>query len=429
MKRALAVIVGVALVCLVAYVSWLNPETVEYRFAPDRTLHLPVGALTVFAFLVGAVLVLLVVTVEAGRRAIVTWRAERRRRKSFRIDQWEEHGEELVWAGDAQHGRALLQKAWQRRPEQAHAVIALAESYRDTGELHRARGLLFDAANQHHTNPDVLYALADMHRLAGEAGPRIEVLERLRALHPRAPRVLRALRDAYQETGRWQDAAATQEALLGELRDLQQATRERERLTVLRYQASLGLSDPAERVAALEALADGRGNTVPVLISLGDALRAAGRADEAAVLWERTLRNQPRTVLFDRLAAMATETRHRDRLRTVLRKLRADAVNADSVRLQNAQLHLADGNLDAAARELEAVQDAAAPQLLHRLWAEIHQRRGQVEQAFAAFARADGHAQRYRCKTCQRCVPEWTGYCPQCGAWDSYRATVEISAA
>jgi|GEM_PF-1403432 len=430
MKRAAAIIAGLVLVGFGAYLAWLNPEAVEFRLAPAWRVSGQVGVLMMVSFLAGALLVLFAVSVQAGRRAIATWRVERRRRRHRRIEEWEERGEHLVWEGDLQHARALLHKAWQRRPDDAHAVLALAASYRDTGELHRARGLLFDAASQHHTNPDVLLALADAHRAAGEHGPYVEVLERLRALHPHAPRVLRALRDACEDGQRWSEAASLQEAILAEVRDPQAASGERERLTALRYQASLTVADAAARIQALEVLADGRGPALPVLVSLADALQAAGRVDEASVLWERTLRSMPRTVLVERLASLATEQKHRDRLRAILRKLRAEQVQADCIRLLTAELHLADGNIDAAAHELETVQDAGhAPAFLHALWGDIQRRRGALEEALNAYARAQGSPRAYHCTACDRTAPEWCGYCPSCHQWDTYRSAVEIGRA
>jgi tetratricopeptide (TPR) repeat protein len=430
MKRAVAIIVGLVMVCLVAYLSWLNPTRVEFRFSPTHSVHdFPLGPLMVFAWIAGAVVVLAVMMIQAGRRAVTSWRQERQQRRTERIDDWEERGELLVWQGDTQQGRALLQKAWQRRPESAHAVLALAASYQDTGELQRARRLLAEAAAQHHTNPDVLLALAESHRAAGDHPACIEILERLRALQPRAPRVLRALRERYVAAERWRDAVTVQEALLAEMRDADGAAHERETLTALRYQSGLTIAEPAARVGALEALADSRAGSVPIMVSLGDALLANGDAAEASVLWERALRSTPRTVFVERLAAIATEPRHRDRLRTVLRKLRPDHVRADNVRLLSAQLLLADGHIDDAARELDAVQHPdQAPALLHRLWGEVHRRRGQQEQAVLAFARANAGGRHFACHVCRRSEDSWTGYCTQCGQWDSYRAEVEIGA-
>jgi uncharacterized protein HemY len=428
MKRVLAIVVGVAMVCLVAYLSWLNPAAVEFRFAPARSIQAPLGVLMILAFVVGVLLVLTTVMIQAGRRAFATWRQGRQQRRVERLDDWEARGQDLIWNGEHQQGRSLLQKAWQRRPQNAHALLALARSFRDTGELDRARQLLHEAASEHGLNPDVLLALAEAHGTVGDRAAALAVLERLRALRPESPRVLRALRDAYADAERWADAAAAQEAVLKQVRDPDQGARERTTLTALRYQAAIHLGDAASRVEALEALADSRGGSVPIWVSLGDALLANGRPDEASVVWERALRTQPRTIFVERLASIATEERHRERLRGLLRKLRADQIRPDLVRLLSAQLYLKDGDAEQAARELEALQNpASGPPMLHPLWAEVYRRRGQLEQAVVAYASSQGAQLGYRCNNCGRAAPAWQGYCLYCGRWDSYRCEAELS--
>ncbi len=430
MKRALAILLGVVMVCLVAYVSWLNPAAVEFRFTPTRNLQAPLAVLMVLAFVVGVTLMLAMFLVQAGRRAVVTWRQERQQRRLERLDDWEARGEELIWKGDAPRGRALLQKAWQQRPHNAHALLALATSFADTGELERARQLLREAAGDHTTNPDILFALAQTHRAAGDRSAATAVLERLHALHPASARVLRALRDAYVEAERWADATALQEVLVQQMRDTEPMARERATLMLLRYQSALHLADPAHRVQALEALADSRAGSVPVWVSLGDALVASARQDEASAVWERALRTQPRTIFVERLASIATEERHRDRLRTLLRKLRSDQVRPDMLHLLSAQLHLKGGNVEQAVRELESLQNpAGSSSALQRLWADVHRRRGHLDEALAAYTAAETQRANYRCNTCGYGLPEWTGHCVQCGQWDSYRSDTEISAA
>lgn len=430
MKRALAILVGVAIVCLVAYVSWLNPAAVEFRFTPARSTQAPLAVLMVLAFVVGVTLILTMVLIQAGRRALVTWRQERQQRRVERLDDWEARGQELIWKGEAPRGRALLQKAWQQRPQNTHALLALAASFADTGELERARQLLRDAASAHTMHPEILFALAQTHRAAGDRAAATAALERLHALHPESARVLRALRDAYVEAERWADATALQEVLVRQLRDSEHAARERATLVTLRYQSALHLPDPAQRVQALEALADSRAGSVPVWVSLGDALVASARHDEASAVWERALRTQPRTVFVERLASIATEERHRDRLRTLLRKLRSDQVRPDMLRLLTAQLHLQDGNVEQTARELESLQNpGGASSALQRLWAEVHRRRGHLDQAVTAYATVETQRPNYRCNVCGHGLPEWQGHCPRCGQWDSYRSETEIAVA
>ena len=315
-------------------------------------------------------------------------------------------------------------------PRETHALLALARSFRDTGEIERARQLLRDAADEHGPDAEVLLALAETHAAVGDRAAALTVLERLRALRPDSPRVLRALRDAYVGAERWADGTAVQERLLRQVRDTDQGARERTTLIALRYQAAIHLGDDSSRIQALEALADSRGGGVPVWVSLGDALVANGRPDEASAVWERALRAQPRTVFVERLASIATDERHRERLRTLLRKLRSDQIRLDMARLLSAQLYLEDGDAEQAARELEAVQNpAAAPLARHRLWADVYRRRGQLEQAVTAYANSQGALLGYHCNVCSRGVPAWRGNCPSCGSWDSYRAEAEISVA
>ena len=429
MKRFLLIVVGLALVSAVIYLVSTNGTVTDFQLTPNLTLSYSLGGLMVASFLTGAVTVLIGVMVQAGGRAIVGWRQQRRERKHQRVVQMEERGEQLMWQGDAKHGRALLEKAYRRQPENAYAVLALASSYRATGESARERQFLTDAATQHHhTNPDVLLALASAHAFAGDRQQALEVLERLRALHPKAPRVLAALRDAYLSAGRWQEAIGPQEVLVAETREASQATKEREALTTMRYMASLGLEDTAQRIEALEGLADRRSMAVPVAVSLGDALLEAGRRDEAIGVWERALRSTPQTVLAERVASNAADTSARNRLCNVLRKLRPDAVDMDRVRVLIASQHLVEDQVSEAAEEIALIEsERDAGPMLGRLRGEIHRRRGELQQAVEAFAGTTGSVAGYQWRQCGRAADTWSGVCPCCHSWDSSRARTEIA--
>lgn len=429
MKRFLLIVVGLALVCAVIYLVSTNGSVTEFQLTPNLTVSYSLGGLMVASFLAGAVTVLVAVMIQAGGRAILGWRQQRRERSHQRILQMEERGEQLMWQGDAKHGRALLEKAYRREPSNAYAVLALASSYRATGESARERQFLSDAvSHHHHTNPDVLLALAQAHAYAGDRQQSVEVLERLRALHPRAPRVLAALRDAYLEAGRWQDAIGPQESLVAETRDPKQAAKERDTLTTVRYQASLAIEDPAARIQALEGLADRRSLSVPVAVSLGDALVEAGRGDEATGVWERALRATPQTVFVERLASLARDQNGRNRLCNVLRRLKADAVDMDRVRLFIADQHLNDDMVSEAAEEISVIESATdAGPLLPRIRGEIHRRRGELQQAVESFAAAVGNPFGYECRKCGRAAATWSGVCPTCKSWDAHRARTEIA--
>lgn len=430
MRRALFVIASVALVSAVVYLVAINLTQTEFRFTQAMVITFPLGGIVVGAFLLGAVAVLGLVGIQSGRRALSSWRQTRQRRRREQFEAWQERGDALMWAGDPRQARVLLEKALRRRPDDPEAVLALAESYRATGEVRRALDLLSAAAIKYHsTRPQVLLALAEVQRTAGERGAQLETLERVRALHPRAPQVLAILRAAYCDAGRWPEAVSAQEVLIAETTDGAQLLREQERMLALRYQAALQIGDARDRAQALTALTERRLAPLPVAVSLGDAQLTAGDADQAWDTWERALRATPRTVLVERLIQLAAEPRRQDRLTQVLGKLRPDDTHMAAVHLFAARIHLIAGRITEASRELDgATGSDVAGAVAKRLRAEVLHKRGMAEQALQLYAECNqaGEGVEHRCRTCGRASDGWVGYCPSCNSWDSYRSTIEI---
>jgi lipopolysaccharide biosynthesis regulator YciM len=253
------------------------------------------------------------------------------------------------------------------------------------------------------------------------------MLETVRVQHPRAPRVLISLRELYRESGRWHDAAAVQDIYVQTL-PAEARAGERERLTRFRYQAALGLSDSAARLAALDAVVQGDRTFVPALVSLGDALAANGRADEAQKLWEKAFRSHPRLVFIERL--LAQDASPRSRAVALLGKYR-DQLDADSVRLLLARTALAEDKLEHAAAQLDAITRPDTP-TVQRTRAELLHRQGEHAQAWEMLRRAADHlgagATDHRCLACGRFSETWAGYCEGCEQWDTYRSGVEAGA-
>lgn len=430
MKRALTLAAALLFVLLLGYAAWLNPDRVDVRFAPQQTIHAQLGLLIATAFLAGAVFALLGVSLRHLQRSAAHWRVRRRERERARIAEWEAAGSARTWDGDLSNARALLKKAWHRSPGNPGAAVALGQSYIETGECDGARRVLEEAVARDPHDPDLRCALGDAVRCAGDTAEAIRIFESVRVQHPRAPRPLVALRELYRRAGRWPEAAHVQHAYLRLLPERGRARAEEDLLHRLRYQAALS-GRPAECAEALSELAQHGSTFLPGLVSLGDALVACGRTDEAITLWERSFRDLPRTVLIERLLAHQTTPRDRQRVLSLLQKPR-QPLDPDSVHLITARAALEDGDMARAVTEVEALVHRERPPAL---WvrAAIHARRQEFEQAWTAISRvADSGIAPYtgyQCTQCGRVAEFWTGYCPTCDCWDSYRSVTELQPA
>src|SRR5262249_1959853 len=126
-----------------------------------------------------------------------------------------------------------------------------------------------------------------------------------------------------------------------------------ERLEQFHYQAALALPDPDSRLAALDAVVQADRTFIPALVSLGDALVEHGRSEEAVRLWEKAFKHQPRLVFIERMLAQHDSPRAYRAL-SLVSKYR-DQLDADSMHLLLARAALADGDLERATVQLQAV--------------------------------------------------------------------------
>jgi lipopolysaccharide biosynthesis regulator YciM len=425
MKRVL--VFGGILVFIAAFVAIvvLNPGEVDFRPTHIHSFRPTLGVLLIVVFCVGVTVALLGGSLRSLGGALANWRTRRDARLAAQAGEWHQAGEQLAWGGDLERSRALLRKAWKRRPGNSAAALALASSYMDTGEFAAAQEVLQAAVADDAADPDLRYALGEALRRRGETSEAIRMLETVRVQHPRAPRVLISLRELYRETRRWKEAADVQALYLQTLpADAQRA--EVERLVHFRYQAALAQPDPETRLTALDAVVQRDRAFVPALVSLGDALVEQGRTEEAHKLWEKAFKQQPRLVFIERMLAQG-DPAHTQRAVALLTKYR-EQLDADSVRLLLARIALGEGDLVRASAELQAVTKEASP-TVQRVWAEILHRRGETEKAWDALRRAADHlgagAADHHCVACGRVSAAWSGFCDGCERWDTYRSGTE----
>jgi tetratricopeptide (TPR) repeat protein len=293
----------------------------------------------------------------------------------------------------------------------------------ETGEAQRAQQILQQAVTHDARDADIRVALAETFRRTGDLNEGIRMLETVRVQHPRAPRALLSLRELYREAGRWEEAAQAQAAYLGGLPQAARNGIEGERLADLQYRAALTHASPAARVETLTKILDQHRHHVPTVVALGEALVTAGRADEAVRLWERALRASPCIVIATRLFAQQTGARERQRLLASMAKV--PGITPDVVHYFGARAALEEGSYDAAASELEQLSDRTIP-IVQRMWAEVHRQRGAIREAIKALvavADADPNAMGgFPCPVCQRIAEPPGTTVPLCKYWDGVRA-------
>jgi tetratricopeptide (TPR) repeat protein len=425
MRFAVFVLLSAALLAGVAFLFVHNSQSVELHLSEAWAVRAPLAAQLTGAFLAGALGVFAVMALRDGGRALARWRRRRARRKEERVEALLAEGRRFLWRGEPERARSILQRAWKKGPSR-EVLLTLVRACLEADNAGEARTALETAREPLADDPEVLCVLADVCRHIGDTSGAIATLERARARHPRAARILLGLRDLYLAAERWSEAAAMQAAWLA-LHPRVTAPSEHTLLAGARYEAAMRIPGPAARLAALEDVLAQAPRFVPAAVSLGDTLVEAGREEEGARRWERTLTLQPRAVLVDRLRSRAADRAARDRARNLLRKLHAEHLDGDAVRYHVAQLWLDDGHAEHARAELEAASRRfEATPAFHLARARLDELEANYERAAEDYRAATGAFLAYTCGVCQRGETTWQARCPRCGTWDSHRHAVEL---
>ncbi len=424
MRRLPYLTLAILSVIGVAYLTWLNPQPAELWLSRDWRLQAPLAAELTAAFLAGAFTVLLATARRSSGLALHRLQRRRQEMRAARLEALIAEGKRLLWAGDPERARRVLARAW-RQSADPRALLLLVESCLAADRPEDALRILQGAGGDAAEDPEILRLQARIARRVGDTAAAITSLERLRGKFPRFTPVLRELRDLYMEAERWQEVAAVQKSL-AEL-DARRSPAQEAILVGAQYAAALAIPGREARRRALEELVSRSPHFLPGVVSLGDELVAAGRRDDATRLWEHALRQRPRTVLVERLAALARDRTERERLRGLLKKARGRNADENAVRLWLAQLWLEDGDAEAAERELEAVAPPARSSIaFQRSHARLRELRGQHELAAQAYRAAADSVPHYRCAVCLRGAEHWQPFCSTCRRWDTFRAQVEI---
>lgn len=425
MRLAGFVLLFVALLCGSAYLFIHNGHSVELRLAENWMVQAPLAAQLMGAFLFGATGVFAIIGIRDSGRAFGRWRRGRVLKKDEHVGALLAEGRRLLWRGEPERGRAILQRAWKAR-QTREGLLSLVQASLAADNAREAKHAIESAHEPLADDPEVLCTLADVCRQLGDHSGAISALERARARHPRAQRILLGLRDLYLDSERWSDAAAAQAAWLA-LHPRVTAPSEHTLLAGTRYEAALNVPGPAARLQALEDVYAQAPRFVPAAVSIGDELVAAGKREEALRRWEGILRHQPRAVLVERIRAHAESQADRDRLRNLLRKLRAEHVDDDSIHYYVALLWLDDARSDDAQREIDALSRRfTSSPAYHLLRARAGESSGALDEAVKEYRASTEGVIAHTCNVCQRAEAAWRGRCPRCHHWDTFRAPVEL---
>ncbi|HEV8437348.1 MAG TPA: tetratricopeptide repeat protein [Methylomirabilota bacterium] len=427
MSLRLALLLVLLFGVLIAYLTSLNASGVRVALGRDWTFDLPLMALVIGAFLVGAALALVLGTLRDLGRTYHAYQVARRARRDDTVNEIYQRGVEAQLSGNTAEAAHAYEQVLRRDPGHRQAPIRLGELARLRGDAQAALGHHLQALRAEE-RPETLVALADDYRRLGRADEAVEAYRRVLARERDHVMALRGLRDVAADRGRWAEALSSQERLT-RLAPREERAAEETWLAAIHYELGRALLAEGNTQAAIGCFKDAlraRSDFLPAMLLLGDAHLKAGDAREALRVWERGLETQPAAPLLSRIEHLYRAEGRPARMISLYQETAARHRDNLAVAFGLGRVYFELAMLDEAAEQFEKME-VQAPDLpaIHAYLGAVFERHGQIREAFDEYRRAlrfpEAFEWPHRCGACGVTQSSWFDRCPSCRRWNSSR--------
>ncbi|PLX96996.1 MAG: hypothetical protein C0621_00965 [Desulfuromonas sp.] len=407
--------------------SWLNPQELTVFYLPNESFTSSVAMVLVGALAAGLLLGFLAHLYGSFGRIVKGWRSERQGKRGKEVQANYREGISRLLSGDLKQAQKMLRRALDKDPSRVDIYLALANVPLQEGNPAESLALLRKAREIDGKSLELLFKLATTYDEAGEQGNAEQTYRDILALDPGNRKALRSLRDLKMVQEAWSEALEVQKQVL-KVSGNDRQEQENKILFHLRYEVARIALDNGEKEKAISSLREivkQAPDFVPGRVSLGDALQASQKLEEAIKIWQEAYNTLGKSVFLARLEDLCMGAEDPESLLAFYRDNSAKRPDDLLLRFFFGKFCLRLEMVEEAMEHLQSLEGAGidTPQL-HLLLAEGHRRRHRHDDAIREYKKALGVNARlvlgYVCDSCDEEVAEWQSRCPSCGAWGSF---------
>jgi len=422
---------------LIGFAAYQNPQTIDFKFFQGASFTAPLSVLVLFAFCLGALIVLGVMIIRDIRRAS-RLRKERKtqKRETEKMAVYTATLENLLWGNPADVS-ARLEKMKKSFKEDARLLRVRLELYKRLEEWRAAYQVVSQLRAQ--TEPPDTELLMDEGTLADKAGLPDKALEVFREILEQKRDYLPALkgiRDILIRQENWEEAINFQDRIVRAEGKTEKAT-EQEMLFTLRYRLAktlllppgAGTAKQEKGIKLIRALMKKSPDNSAFPVLLGHYYQRREQKKEAVKIWE-TAFSKTGNAYF--LYLMEKILREDERLDEVLKRYgkayRATPGNPETAFLY-ARVCLETDHTDEAEKVLSSLpEEAWEHPAFGLLKADLLIRQKKEKEAFDACRRGIEQEKLTEmslvCGTCGNREAQWQDICPACGAIGTLRVNL-----
>lgn len=423
-----AVVIIVAAMAVFSLFAVFNKDLTTINVPFDKTYELPKIALLLASAMAGVLVTLTLFGVRDTRRFIISYKEQRKRKKSERIESEYARAADALLAENEAEAEQALDAVLKDAPAHVPALLKLGDIYAKLARFDDAADCYRKALAADEDNMQALFSLAGVLDRSGKPAEAMRQLDRILALDSDNVAAMHRKRALYERDGRWDDLVDLQKAVLKAERDPEDQKREQAQLLGYRYEQArdaLERGDLEKATKGFRALVREDESFDPAHLGLVEALIGQDSTEEAAAHLEQAFASTGSQILLVRLEDLLISLGEPSRLLRTYRSAVSSSPHNDTLRFFLGKLYYRLEMVDDALEALSDMENPDACPDAHKLLGELYVRRDQFEKAVEHFKKTLDISRTLRvpycCRICGNTADEWAGRCADCGNWNTVR--------
>ncbi len=412
---------------LVALFSIYNYDTTMIHVPFSGTYSVPKIGLILFSVISGVFLMLILVALRDTKRYIDNYSHVKRQKKEEWLEGLYSKAINQILANNREGAREILETILGQAPEHTDALLRMGDIYSFSGQHEKAAEHYKRAlASSDGKSMEALLLLEQEMEALSRWDSALGYAEQILEQDPDNLSAFERKRSILEKMERWADLVEVQRAIL-KLEHLPERKAEEARLSGYRYEHAKQLleANDLERSGKLfRMVLKYEKEFIPSYLGAAEVLLGQGEDEQAVEFLERGYAQTCSVILLARLEDLLINKGEPERII----KLYQNALNGNPgdslMKFLMAKLYYRLEMIDDALESLKGLESAENYPSVSSLMGELYMRRERYEKAARAFKKASEMQPSrlfYSCSSCGHLSAEWSGRCPGCGKWNSYR--------
>jgi lipopolysaccharide biosynthesis regulator YciM len=429
----LSILIFVLFLAGLAVFAIHNEEITTIAVPFGDVYEVPKIALILFSSVAGAFAMLIVFAIRDTKKFIDSWQYQKKQKQEIRVRDLYSRALNSILAHDEEAARVALEGILAEEPDHVDALLRLGDIYASEEDYQKAISYYQKARGINPRNLETLFALEDAMEKTTRWTDALKYVEDILEIDEDNLTAMYKKRDILEKQLRWDDLVYLQKSILKHEHSEKDKKREHQNLVGYKYEYgrhSLENNQMEKAKKAFKTVLRLDKDFIPATLGIAEVLLREGESEEAVNLLEKTFENTSSRIALARLEDLLISLGEPSRLIRIYKNSISRNPNDPMMKFFLGKLFYRLEMIDDAFETLSGMDTGGKnyPEL-HQLMGNLYMRRNQPEKAVEEFRKVIDIKKSLRlpycCEECGHKSEEWSGRCPECRSWDTYRFDLE----